>query len=142
MPWKKLSNMYIGPNGEGGFYVRLDSNTIFIPCVEIFFQAAKATNKEDKMKILNSENGFEAKKLGRKVTLRSDWNEVKISLMKWALIQKFQHPEMRALLESTDNSILVEKAPWDSFWGDGKDGSGKNWMGRLLMEIRAELRRR
>ena len=35
---------------------------------------------------------------------------------------------------------LIEANPADYFWGEGKDGSGKNMMGRILMEIRAYLK--
>ena len=35
--------------------------------------------------------------------------------------------------------MLVENAPNDYYWGCGKDGSGKNMLGQLLMKLRAEI---
>ena len=68
---------------------------------------------------------------------RKDWDEVKIDVMRKALLAKFgQHDKLRKLLVDTEKRKLVERSPYDSFWGDGGDGSGKNWLGVLLMEIR------
>ena len=68
---------------------------------------------------------------------RKDWDEVKIDIMKKALLAKFgQHKDLRKMLVSTGKRMLVEHSPYDSFWGDGGDGTGKNWLGILLMEIR------
>jgi ribA/ribD-fused uncharacterized protein len=51
-----------------------------------------------------------------------------------------QHPELAKLLISTGNLTLVEHTDIDSYWGDGKDGKGKNRLGHLLMQLRAELK--
>src|SRR5438309_1142191 len=61
--------------------------------------------------------------------------------MKDALIAKFtQHQEIREILLSTGDSILIEHTFKDSYWGDGGDGHGKNKLGILLMEVREELK--
>jgi len=61
--------------------------------------------------------------------------------MRRALRAKFtQHPDLRTLLLGTGDEEIVENAPGDYYWGCGKDGSGKNRLGALLMELRAELR--
>jgi ribA/ribD-fused uncharacterized protein len=52
-----------------------------------------------------------------------------------------QHPELAAALLATGDSRIVEHTENDSFWGDGGDGSGRNMLGRILMEVRARLRR-
>lgn len=57
-----------------------------------------------------------------------------------ALRAKFgQHPELRLLLLDTEDATIVEHTRRDAYWGDGGDGSGKNWLGRLLMRLRGEL---
>jgi ribA/ribD-fused uncharacterized protein len=67
--------------------------------------------------------------------------EVKDGVMKKALIAKFtQHPKLKRLLLSTGDKTLVEHTVNDSYWGDGGDGSGKNKLGLLLMEVREEIR--
>ena len=74
---------------------------------------------------------------------RSDWEEVKEDVMYKALQAKFtQHRELgRRLLETKDRK-LVEHSPYDSYWGDGGDGSGKNRLGLLLMRLREEMKPR
>lgn len=57
-----------------------------------------------------------------------------------ALKCKFStYPHLKALLLSTAGSVLVEASPHDLFWGGGRDGEGLNYLGRLLMQLRAEL---
>ena len=74
--------------------------------------------------------------------VRADWQKVKVLVMWDILYQKFtQHLELLAQLDATGQEKLVEDSPWDSFWGCGRDGKGKNQLGILLMELRAELRR-
>ena len=63
--------------------------------------------------------GAEAKKLGRRVTLRSDWEEVKLNVMKEVVIDKFtRSPELKQMLLDTEDEELVEGTTWnDTFWG-------------------------
>jgi ribA/ribD-fused uncharacterized protein len=61
--------------------------------------------------------------------------------MREAVRAKFtQHKELRAMLLSTGDAELIEHTANDNYWPDGGDGSGKNMLGKILMEIRAELR--
>ena len=72
---------------------------------------------------------------------RKDWKEVKVQVMKKALVAKFtQHDDLCQLLIGTGKRTLVERSPYDTFWGDGGNGSGKNQLGKLLMEVREELK--
>jgi len=72
------------------------------------------------------------------VKLRSDWESIKDNMMRRAVYAKFsQNPSSKNILCSTGDSILVEHALKDSYWGDGRDGSGKNILGQILMETRA-----
>ncbi|MES2463664.1 MAG: NADAR family protein, partial [Armatimonadota bacterium] len=74
--------------------------------------------------------------------LRTDWNEVKEDVMRRALQAKFAtHVSLRELLLSTGSEEIVENAPGDAYWGIGRDGTGKNRLGFLLMELRGELRK-
>ena len=63
--------------------------------------------------------------------------------MREAVRAKFQqHEDLRNTLLATGNAMIVEHTERDSYWGDGGDGSGKNMLGKILMEIREELRDR
>jgi ribA/ribD-fused uncharacterized protein len=67
--------------------------------------------------------------------------EVKLDIMRRADRAKYeQNPELAAMLLATGNAEIVEDAPNDLFWGTGPDGTGANWAGRVLMEVRESLR--
>lgn len=113
------------------------------PTSEHYFQAQKFDDEAYRQKIRTTASPMIAARLGRsrKVKLRSDWESVKVEVMRSAVRAKFtQHDELRALLLSTGEAKIVEHTTNDSYWGDGGDGSGKNMLGRILMEVRQELR--
>lgn len=61
--------------------------------------------------------------------------------MREVVLQKFRtHADIREILLATGEEVLVENSPIDYYWGYGKDGSGKNKLGQLLMEVREILR--
>ena len=64
-----------------------------------------------------------------------------MALMRKAAHAKFsQHDDIRQVLLSTGDARIVEHTENDSYWGDGGDGSGKNMLGRILMEVRENLK--
>lgn len=71
------------------------------------------------------------------VHIRQDWDYAKDNVMRRAVWAKFAHtPKLRDLLISTGTRNIVENSPRDAYWGIG-EGSGKNMLGRILMEVRA-----
>ncbi|KAJ1443570.1 YbiA-like superfamily [Sesbania bispinosa] len=77
---------------------------------------------------------------GLSFSVRSDWDNIKIDVMYWALKGKFSmYPHLNAMLLSTAGSVLVEASPQDLFWGGGREGEGLNYLGRLLMKLRSEF---
>lgn len=114
--------------------------------VENAYQAAKTLNLEDR-KLISTQPPGRAKKLGRTVELRDDWDEIKIDVMRQLLTQKFQNVALRHKLEETGNQTLVEGNSWhDNFWGvcecaacDSAKHRASNWLGKLLMEVRMKL---
>ncbi len=86
---------------------------------------------------------MKAAEMGRERSrpLRRDWEAVKDDVMRRAVRRKFEaHDDIRAVLFSTGDEEIIEDAPRDYYWGRGADGSGKNMLGKILMEVRAELR--
>ncbi len=73
--------------------------------------------------------------------MRDDWEAVKEDVMINALRKKFQSPELRQMLLSTGKQELIENSPYDRYWGCGRDGRGNNRLGKLLMQVREELRK-
>ena len=107
------------------------------------FQAQKFAGSPYAEEIRQVRSPMTAARMGRsrEHPLRSDWEEVKDDVMRTAVRAKFtQHEDLRAILLSTEDVRIVEHTNRDNYWGDGGDGSGKNMLGRILMEIRAELR--
>ena len=77
----------------------------------------------------------------RQNPLRPDWEEVKDEVMLQALQMKFrQNPEIARELLATGDAIIIEHTRNDAYWADGGDGSGKNKLGLLLMQVREELK--
>jgi hypothetical protein len=69
------------------------------------------------------------------------WESIKDDVMRKAVSAKFsQHDDILAILPATANATIVEHTENDSYWGDGGDGSGKNMLGRILMEVREGLK--
>ena len=113
------------------------------PTSEHYFQAQKFDDESKREEIRRANRPMLAARLGRdrSAPLRRDWESVKVAVMRTAVRAKFtQHDDLRALLLATGDAKLVEHTENDSYWGDGGDGSGKNMLGQILMEIRAELR--
>ena len=112
---------------------------------EHYFQAQKfaGTKFEEQVRLAYSPK--QASELGRRrdFRLRDDWETVKDDIMRRAVQRKFEtHPDIRAVLLDTGDKELVENAPGDYYWGSGKDGTGLNKLGQILMAVRAVLRDR
>lgn len=108
--------------------------------VEHAFQAAKTTNLKEREFIRSQPTPGKAKQAGRSVTLRSDWEKIKIDVMRNLLIEKFNQYPLKQLLLSTGDEELVEGNNWgDVFWGVC-NGAGENHLGKLLMKIRNILK--
>lgn len=113
------------------------------PTSEHYFQAQKFTDKAEQEEIRRANSPMQAARMGRdrKRKLRRDWESAKVNVMREAVLAKFsQHEELRKLLLSTADATLVEHTEKDDYWGDGGDGSGKNMLGRILMDVREKLR--
>lgn len=127
-----LSNFHAAPLEYGG---------LFYQNAEAAFQAQKCAREEEKANFIEIP-AAKAKRLGRQVKLRDDWESVKISLMEDIVRAKFtQNPHLAAKLLETKDRPLIEGNTWgDTCWGvDLKTGKGDNHLGRILMKVRAEL---
>jgi hypothetical protein len=121
--------------------IRLDGH--IWPTVEHYYQAQKFAGTEHADLIRLAASPALAAQMGRDRTrpLRPDWPEVRLEVMRQALLAKFsQHRRLKAQLLATGSATLVERTRRDAYWGDGGDGHGQNRLGRLLMQVRDQLR--
>lgn len=124
-----LSNFYLCKITVDGF--EFDS-------VEHAYQAMK-TPKKDWPKFVGITPG-QAKRLGRKLKIRDDWEQVKLPFMKALIMRKFMIPELREKLLNTGDAELIEGNSWgDIYWGVC-DGQGQNNLGKTIMEVREQVR--
>lgn len=137
---------YIGEDyGEfsnfASYPIELDGRTR--PTSEHYFQAQKFIGTEHEEAIRCEASPLKAAKMGRDRNrpMRSDWDAVKDDIMRTAVRAKFtQHEQLRRMLLNTGDAAIVEHTENDSYWGDGGDGTGKNMLGRILMDTRDHLR--
>ena len=108
--------------------------------VEHAYVAAKTTDLVIREIVRNLDTPADAKKYGRQITLRDDWDKIKLNAMESLLRQKFKKgSELAKKLIDTWGYDLVEGNTWgDTFWGIC-GGKGKNYLGKILMRIRGEL---
>lgn len=106
---------------------------------EAAFQAQKDIKRSEEFANLSPAS---AKRLGRKVMLRRDWEEVKLDIMYELLKCKFdQNPSLKEKLINTGDRLLVEGNDWhDTYWGVC-NGKGSNHLGKLLMKLREEYKK-
>lgn len=111
------------------------------PTAEHRFQALKSVDPADREAIRSCRTPTQAKRFGRIVPLREDWDKgVRDDVMYETVRAKFaQNPECARVLVSTGGARLVEDANNDAYWGCGADGKGENRLGEILMHVRAEL---
>lgn len=108
---------------------------------ESAFQSKKCCSREGQMKFVGL-NPSEAKRLGRRVLLREDWENIKDKVMYDIVYAKFsQNPELKEMLLATGDAYLEEGNTWgDKYWGT-VDGVGRNQLGKTLMSVREKIRK-
>lgn len=149
--YTKTNDMLHDENNIKGFTGDYRWLSNFYPCAvfyegrvygssEAAYQSAKTvqTQLRDRFTTLTAS---ESKKLGRQITIRDDWNEIKLKVMHDILLDKFTRDSaLRETLLATGDKYLEETNWWnDTFWGVCK-GVGENNLGKTLMKIRQQLK--
>lgn len=113
---------------------------VMYPTVEHAYQASKTLIPTEREIIRAAKTPGQAKALGRRVSIVPEWNQIRIGIMRDLLSKKFANKVLRAEIVETGDAQLVEGNYWnDTFWGVCR-GKGQNWLGKLLMEVREELK--
>ena len=131
--YRFLSNFWPAPIGIGD---------LVFPTAEHAYQASKTVIRGERLEVQRQETPGKAKRSGRRVTLRKGWNDMRLEVMLDILRQKFANHHLRSQLLATGDVELIEGNHWgDIFWGvDCSIGAGCNHLGKLLMQVRKELR--
>jgi ribA/ribD-fused uncharacterized protein len=148
MSEKKVINFYSTKDEYGCFsnfaaYPFRINNKVW-KTSEHYFQAQKfaGTEHEEELRLVASPMVVARMGRSRQRPLREDWEIAKDDIMRQALRAKFtQNEELKKILLETGDAELVEHTRNDNYWGDGGDGTGKNMLGKLLMELREELKK-
>lgn len=117
----------------------IEYENVYYPTVEHFFQSQKFTDRIYSERIRKAETPKDASILGRSrdFKIREDWDQMKDGIMLEALKRKFErHKDLQMLLCLTEDKVLMENSPYDSYWGIGKTGDGLNKLGVMLMRVR------
>ena len=119
--------------------VRVVVNGEVYPTAQHAYQAMKSLDRDVRITMSVCPSAVEARRYGRKIKLRPDWEEVKVDFMYKVLKAKFENPQLAQRLKDTgDEELIDENTRGDTFWGVCK-GEGQNMHGKLLMKVRAEL---
>jgi len=116
------------------------ANGFSYPTVEHAYQACKSLDPVDWEMFSKFKTPTLAKKQGRYIKMRKDWDDIKVEAMEKLLIIKFKDPILAEQLKDTGSKQLIEVNNWgDTFWGESPIGNGKNTLGNILMCIRDTL---
>ena len=145
---------FCSPTGKWGFLspyadfpikMKVDGNFYTFPTVEHYYQAMKFDASDKRFQvILNLKNPDDARLLTKtpeyKINRRADFDENKFKIMEDGLRAKFaQNPQAAEMLKATGNTILIKSCDICYKCGFG-EGSGFNRMGKILMQIRDEIK--
>jgi ribA/ribD-fused uncharacterized protein len=112
-----------------------------VPTAEHAFQMSKTKDLKEQKIIMACKTAGEAKKAGRKVTLRDDWESIKLKVMYEVVYSKFSMDDnLKSRLLATGDAKLIEGNNWgDFYWGVCR-GVGENHLGKILMRVREEMK--
>lgn len=129
--YRFLSNFYDSPFYYDGHLWKT---------VEHAYQAFKSKDSQVRADICKLKTAAEAKRAGKSLTIREDWEDAKLGYMKIFVRLKFMcNPDLKDMLLKTNFRQLIEGNTWgDTYWGVCK-GVGENRLGRILMNVRDKL---
>ncbi|WP_215844595.1 NADAR domain-containing protein [Acidithiobacillus montserratensis] len=141
-PFGGLSNM------AGGYPIHV--NGVRILTSEALYQACRFPHLPDVQKLIIGQISPMTAKMRSKPyrkDSRPDWDHVRVRIMRWSLRMKLANNwnAFSALLLKTGERPIVEESRKDDFWGakvvdDGDMLVGMNVLGRLLMELREQVK--
>jgi ribA/ribD-fused uncharacterized protein len=132
--YRWLSNFWMWPVEYGG---------ITYPSSEHAYQATKSDDIHVRIHVSDLGSSGEAKRYGKTIRLRYEWDKVRLRVMKEVVLAKFtQNRHLAIKLLATGDAHIEEGNRWkDTYWGvDISTGEGQNMLGKILMSVREQLR--
>ena len=138
-------DVHAQPHGEFSNFSKhpFTLDGLWYPTAEHAFQAAKFAGMPQAETIRRIRGAKDAARMARdcRSLVRSDWDQVKDDVMRRVLAAKFaEHEPLRALLAATGTEPIEFASPMDGYWGTGRDGMGANRLGKILEDLRDQLR--
>jgi predicted NAD-dependent protein-ADP-ribosyltransferase YbiA (DUF1768 family) len=133
---------FLNPLSLSEIRLKLKGEYITFPTLEHAFQACKSTDIDEIKHIAGIEDVIEAMRYGRRELKheRTDFSTVRVDVMKVLLDKKFRNPWHRRELMKTGTMPLTNTNKYnETYWGVNEQGTGRNWLGKLLMDLRASF---
>lgn len=124
------------------FYAcQTEYHNVKYPTSEHAYQAAKTSNPIQREAIKKADTPDDAKRMGRRIEIKSNWDEIKEEVMYEIVSNKFKNKRMQAKLLATEDEQLVE----GNYWGSCTcprclQKPKENKLGKILMRVREELK--
>lgn len=116
----------------------IDVDGVHYKTVEHYYQTMKTVIRTEREIIMDAATPLQAKRLGRKCTLRKNWDEMKYSTMELGINVKYdQHREIQKQLLNVEGEIIEHNNWGDTYWGKC-NGVGQNCLGKIWMAIRED----
>ena len=124
---------------------KVEWNGYLYSSLEEAYQAASFMGSDENLveTMKKSHSAHEAQKIAseNRNKQRADWHDIKLGIMEELLRLKIeQNPYVKKKLLQTEDYLIVEDSPKDSFWGWGPNRDGVNQLGKLWMKLRDEIR--
>jgi len=141
--------MFYKASGEYGFLSNLYRSQVYLddiefPTAEHAYQYAKFRLKAAADWAMQAPSAHLVAIVGHGLfafDIVQDWSSIKVDRMRNVLYAKFtQNADLKVKLLETRDALLIEASKTDAFWGLGKNNNGKNMLGKLLVELRQELK--
>lgn len=126
-----------------GYPIKLEVAGKTWPSAEHYFQAMKFSAHPDYQETIRAaKTAATAKKLGKTTDIpaQADWLKYRDEVMLDILRIKFAKDPLKSKLLETGDALIRDTSPQDNYWGIGRSGRGTNKLGKLLMQVRQELK--
>lgn len=140
---RKVSTFNAGDvrNPLSSFYrCKIQYGELLYPSLEHAFQAQRTEDMAERIRIRMTRSPADARRIGESLKPRIGWDSMKVSIMSELVSIKYSNRELATTLLSTGDSEISYTNEWnDRFWGS-IGGNGENWLGRITMAVRDEVR--